>query len=67
MIGNDTMSGWPVRFADAPPAVDPVPLLGQDSGNVLADWLKVDDLAIGALRDAKVSAGDAAASAIAVA
>jgi hypothetical protein len=41
--------------------------LGQDSGNALADWLKLDDLAIGASRDAKVIAGDAAATAIAAA
>jgi crotonobetainyl-CoA:carnitine CoA-transferase CaiB-like acyl-CoA transferase len=65
VIGNYTMSGWPVRFGDAPPAVGPAPLLGQESGNVLADWPKMDDLAIGALRDAKVIAGDAAATAIA--
>jgi crotonobetainyl-CoA:carnitine CoA-transferase CaiB-like acyl-CoA transferase len=40
VIGNYTMSGWPVRFGDAPPAVGPAPLLGQHSGDVLADWLK---------------------------
>jgi crotonobetainyl-CoA:carnitine CoA-transferase CaiB-like acyl-CoA transferase len=59
-IGSYTMSGWPVRFGDAPPAVGPAPLLGQHSGNVLADWLKMDDVAIGTLRDAKVIAGDMA-------
>ena len=53
------MSGRPVRFGDAPPAVGPASLLGQDSGNMLADWLKMDELAIGALRDAKVIASDA--------
>src|SRR5262245_18211584 len=46
VIGNYTMNGWPVRFGDAPPAVGPAPLLGQDSGKLLADWLKTDDLAI---------------------
>ena len=65
VIGNYTMSGWPVRFGDAPPAVGPAPLLGQDSGNMLADWLKMDDLAIDALRDAKIISGGAAATAIA--
>jgi hypothetical protein len=25
-IGNYTISGWPVRFGDAPPAVGPAPL-----------------------------------------
>jgi hypothetical protein len=62
---NNTMRGWPVRFGDAPPPVAPVPLLGQQSGNVLADWLKMDDIAIGTLRDAKVIAGDLAATAVA--
>ena len=65
VIGNYTMSSWPVRFGDAPPAVGPAPLLGQHSGNVLADWLKMDDVAIGTLRDAKVIAGDVADAAIA--
>jgi crotonobetainyl-CoA:carnitine CoA-transferase CaiB-like acyl-CoA transferase len=59
------MSGWPVRFGDAPPAVGPAPLLGQHSGGVLADWLKMDDNEIGELRDSKVIAGDEAAAAIA--
>ena len=65
VIGNYTMSGWPVRFGDAPQAVGPAPLLGQHSGDVLADWLKMDDVAIGTLREAKVIVGDVAATAIA--
>ena len=39
-VGNYVMSGWPVRFGDEPPAVGPAPLLGQHSGDVLADWLE---------------------------
>jgi len=39
--------------------------LGQHSGNVLADWLKMDDVAIGTLRDGNVIAGDGAPTAIA--
>jgi crotonobetainyl-CoA:carnitine CoA-transferase CaiB-like acyl-CoA transferase len=65
VVGDYTMTGWPVRFGDAPPAVGPAPLLGQHSGNVLADWLKMDDAEIGPLRDSKVIAGDVAAAAIA--
>jgi formyl-CoA transferase len=65
VIGNYTMSGWPVCFGDAPPTVGLAPLLGQHSGNVLTDWLKMDDVSIGTLRDAKVIAGDVAATAIA--
>ena len=65
VISNYTMSGWPVRFGDAPPGIGPAPLLGQHSVNVLADWLKLDDVAIDNLRDAKAIAGDVAATAIA--
>jgi formyl-CoA transferase len=65
VVGEYTMSGWPVRFGDAPPAVGPAPLLGQHSGNVLADWLNMDDAEIGRLRESKVIAGDVAAAAIA--
>jgi len=56
-VGNYVMSGWPVRFGDAPPAVGPAPLLGQHSSEVLADWLGLDSDAIGKLRAAKVIAG----------
>ena len=53
-VGDYVMSGWPVRFGGEPPAVKPAPLLGQHSGNVLGDWLKMDKDAIGALKSAKV-------------
>jgi formyl-CoA transferase len=56
VVGDYVMSGWPVRFGDAPPAVGPAPLLGQHSGDVLADWLGMDDNAIGELRAGKVIA-----------
>jgi crotonobetainyl-CoA:carnitine CoA-transferase CaiB-like acyl-CoA transferase len=55
-VGDYVMSGWPVRFGDAPPAVGPAPLLGQHSGDVLADWLGLDENAIGELRAGKVIA-----------
>ena len=55
-MGNYTMSGWPVRFGGEPPKVGPAPLLGQHSGNVLADWLRMDNDAIAALKAAKVIA-----------
>jgi crotonobetainyl-CoA:carnitine CoA-transferase CaiB-like acyl-CoA transferase len=57
------MTGWPVRFGDAPPPVGPAPLLGQHSGEVLADWLGVDADAIDALRLGKVIAEPCAAPA----
>jgi formyl-CoA transferase len=55
--GNYTMSGWPVRFGGETPRVGVAPLLGQHSGDVLADWLKLDAAAIGALKAGKVIAG----------
>ena len=55
-VGDYVMSGWPVRFGGTPPAVGPAPLLGQHSGNILADWLKMDKDAIGALKSEKVIA-----------
>jgi formyl-CoA transferase len=55
-IGEYVMSGWPVRFGGEPPKVGPAPLLGQHSGEVLADWLKLDNDTIGTLKSAKVIA-----------
>ncbi len=52
--GEYMMSGWPVRFGGEPPAVKPAPLLGEHSGEVLADWLAMDKSAIVALKAAKV-------------
>jgi formyl-CoA transferase len=57
VIGDYVMSGWPVRFGGAPPAVGPAPLLGQHSAEVLADWLKLEKTAISSLRDSKVISG----------
>ena len=56
-VGEYVMSGWPVRFGGEPPKVGPAPLLGQHSSDVLADWLKLDRDAIGALKTAKVISG----------
>jgi crotonobetainyl-CoA:carnitine CoA-transferase CaiB-like acyl-CoA transferase len=60
----DTATAMSPAFGDAPPAVGAAPLLGQHSGNILADWLKMDDAEIGQLRESKVIAGDVAAAAI---
>jgi crotonobetainyl-CoA:carnitine CoA-transferase CaiB-like acyl-CoA transferase len=54
VVGDYVMSGWPVRFGGEPPAVGPAPLLGQHSGAVLADWLKMDNDSIGSLKTGKV-------------
>jgi len=55
-VGSYVMTGWPVRFGAEPPTVGPAPLLGQHSGNVLADWLAMDGAAIGKLKADKVIA-----------
>jgi crotonobetainyl-CoA:carnitine CoA-transferase CaiB-like acyl-CoA transferase len=65
VVGNYVMSGWPVRFGDAPPPVGPAPLLGQHSAEVLADWLGIDVDATDALRFGKVIADTRAAPALA--
>jgi len=54
VIGDYVMSGWPVRFGGEPPVVGPAPLLGQHSGDVLADWLKTDKDSIVGLKSDKV-------------
>ena len=56
VVGDYVMSGWPVRFGGEPPAVGPAPLLGQHSSNVLADWLKMDQPSISALKAGKIIA-----------
>jgi crotonobetainyl-CoA:carnitine CoA-transferase CaiB-like acyl-CoA transferase len=56
-VGNYVMSGWPVRFGAAPPAITPAPMLGQHSSEVLADWLGMDQAAIAGLKAGKVIAG----------
>ena len=54
VIGDYVMSGWPVRFGGEPPVVGPAPLLGQHSGDVLADWLEMDKDSIIGLKSDKV-------------
>jgi crotonobetainyl-CoA:carnitine CoA-transferase CaiB-like acyl-CoA transferase len=33
------MPSWPVRFDGRPPKLDPAPLLGQHSAEILGEWL----------------------------
>ncbi len=56
VVGEYVMSGWPVRFGGTPPAIGPAPLLGQHSGEVLADWLRMDTDQIAAMKTAKIIA-----------
>ncbi len=48
--GEYTMPAWPVRFAGRPPALQPAPLLGQHTDDVLRGWLDLGADAVGDLR-----------------
>jgi len=55
--GDYVMSGWPVRFSGATPALKTAPLLGEHTEEVLVEWLEMDRNAIGRLQSAKVIGG----------
>jgi len=42
VAGAFKMPGWPVRFAGGTPKVEPAPLLGQHTKDVLGEWLGLD-------------------------
>jgi formyl-CoA transferase len=44
------MPGWPVRVDGKPPALKSSPVLGEHTGEVLAEWLGVNAEAVEALR-----------------
>ncbi|MBS0244577.1 MAG: CoA transferase, partial [Proteobacteria bacterium] len=54
--GDYVMSGWPVRFGGATPAIGVAPKLGEHSRTVLRDWLGMDDKAVEMLQGSKVIA-----------
>jgi len=45
-----TMPTWPVRFDGAPPPINPAPLLGQHTGEVLGGWLGINAAEVDTLR-----------------
>ena len=47
---NMVMPTWPVRFDSVPTKVEPAPLLGEHTTEVLSDWLGLDAAAIAQLR-----------------
>jgi formyl-CoA transferase len=52
--GPFKMPGWPVRFGGETPRVEPAPLLGQHTNEVLSDWLGFDDAKIKELGNDKI-------------
>jgi crotonobetainyl-CoA:carnitine CoA-transferase CaiB-like acyl-CoA transferase len=44
------MPTWPVRFDGVPSKVEPAPLLGEHTSEVLSDWLGLDAAAVAQLR-----------------
>jgi crotonobetainyl-CoA:carnitine CoA-transferase CaiB-like acyl-CoA transferase len=42
IAGSFKMPGWPVRFSGRTPDVKPSPLLGQQTREVLGEWLGLD-------------------------
>jgi crotonobetainyl-CoA:carnitine CoA-transferase CaiB-like acyl-CoA transferase len=48
--GPFKMPSWPVRFDGVPPKLEPAPLLGQHSAEVLGDWLGIGKEDVEALR-----------------
>jgi crotonobetainyl-CoA:carnitine CoA-transferase CaiB-like acyl-CoA transferase len=44
------MPTWPVRFDGVPTKVEPAPLLGEHTTEVLSDWLGIDAAAVAQLR-----------------
>jgi len=55
------MAGWPVRFNGKTAPVNPAPLLGQHSAEVLKDWLGMSENQVAALRAEKIIHGPAGA------
>src|SRR5438046_1038644 len=47
---NMVMPTWPVRFDGVPTKVEPAPLLGEHSTEVLSDWLGLDAAAVAQLK-----------------
>src|ERR1700759_5770799 len=44
------MPTWPVRFDGVPTKVEPAPLLGEHTTEVLSDWLRLDAAVVEPLR-----------------
>jgi formyl-CoA transferase len=54
VAGGFKMPGWPVRFHGRTPTVEPAPLLGQHTHEVLGEWLGLDEDQIAQLGKDKI-------------
>jgi crotonobetainyl-CoA:carnitine CoA-transferase CaiB-like acyl-CoA transferase len=54
VAGAFKMPGWPVRFGGNTPKVEPAPLLGQHTEEILVQWLGLDQDQIADLAKNKV-------------
>ncbi len=54
-VGAFKMPAWPVRHNGKPPEVTASPLLGENTGDVLASWLGLDAKAVAALKAKKIA------------
>jgi formyl-CoA transferase len=52
--GAFKMPGWPVRFGGNTPKIEPAPLLGQHTNEVLSEWLGLDDAKLKELGNDKI-------------
>jgi formyl-CoA transferase len=52
--GEFKMPGWPVRFSGDTPKIEPAPLLGQHTNEVLSEWLGLDESKIKELGNDKI-------------
>jgi formyl-CoA transferase len=54
-VGPFKMPAWPVRFDGRPAKVEPSPILGESTGDVLKSWLGKSDRDVAALKEKKIA------------
>ena len=57
VVGQFKNVAWPVRFGGSPPPVKPSPLLGENTDEVLTNWLGIDAKGVSDLRGAGIVGG----------
>ena len=54
-VGPFKMPAWPVRFDGRPAKVEPSPILGESTGEVLKSWLGKSDRDVATLKERKIA------------